>query len=232
MRLVSYFDPSLSTGGRIDTEIADAGAKLLLRNASPYNMQLSFQDGSTPMIGAWEINYWTIDGYTPSIDWVMLPSLDVAPPPISQCFVIVYEPGERIEGTYPSQMAHQTSIGNSQGVNTNLTTTDNVKNMSNPFLTPIVTGQPNSAVFPFTAIYNDGTMQMTPISNGASTPVLSITQGAYNTPAQVSLQDVVSIGLQPGARLYITDSNGNHIASIDANGNMRLKGVLTQNTTP
>jgi len=142
--------------GTFNVGAADAGAKILMYNESPLNIDLDFYNGYTDTLHAWEANYWTLDGDTPQLGWQIDPdSPVVTTPPINAVFLTLYGPTERLQGTYPMALVRQANVGNTTGVQSN-NVGSTLSNTGNPPGANVVTVGSTGATGNDWTVTNDG----------------------------------------------------------------------------
>lgn len=147
-----------NANGTFNVGAADAGAKILLYNQTPLNLQLDFFNGATDTLHAWEANFWVLDGDTKEIGWsIDIDSLNVAQPPIETIFLTLYGAHEKIPGTYPVALINQISIGNPGGTPSNVTS---LQNTGNPAGTNVVSVGSTGASGNTWTVSNDGLVTM------------------------------------------------------------------------
>lgn len=113
MRFVQTFDPTATASGVINIGTGDPGQKILIYNESATTLEINFQNGNTSYIHAWEANYWTIQIPTYELEWSAVRNLvGAGQSPASFVDVFVYGANERVEGTYPVQLARLINTGN------------------------------------------------------------------------------------------------------------------------
>jgi len=151
--------------GTFDVGAANEGSKILFYNESAFNLQLDFYNGSTDTLHAWEASYWTLDGDTKQIGWLIDPdSLDSTDAPLSAVFLTLYGANETIQGTYPTSLVRQANFGNPGGISTS---TDAIQNIGNTAGTIIIKAQPTGDTnFPV-QVTNDGNVILGDVAHPA-----------------------------------------------------------------
>lgn len=189
--------------GVINVGAADAGSKLLLYNETPYNLDLDFLNGNQSILHAWEARYWTLDGDTKQINWVIDSSLSVTSPPISLVMGELYGPTEKIEGTYPVALIRQ--IGDIAVSNNPASSLVNVSSASGTSVISI--GDTNGTVF---SLSNDGLLTISLDIAGVLTQIFKtskigspLTIGALNQTVNAAGNFAVSGLMQALAELQV-----------------------------
>lgn len=210
MRRIANFDPSkATTKPYIDVGAADTGSKVLLYNESPYNIDLDFFNGSASILHAWEARYWTLDGETKQVGWTIDSSLNVTNPPISLVMGEIYDPQEKLEGSYPMALIRQASVGNPGGIQTTTNTSVGIVNDNNPsgsqMIESTLSGQSASSVL----MTNDGALTIKELIGGL---LVQIVKTAASDP-------VVALG----AASHLVEVLGN----LQADGTLAVTGAST-----
>jgi hypothetical protein len=95
--------------GAIQLNASNDGSKILMYNETPLNIDLDFLNGKSDVLHAWEANFWTLDGDTKEVDWMIdVDSLNVVNPPINAIFLTLYDPTEKLnDKAYPMPLIRQ-----------------------------------------------------------------------------------------------------------------------------
>lgn len=213
MRRIPSFDPSqpvVASNAYINIGAADPGSKILLYNESPYNIDLDFMNGNTPILHAWEARYWTLDGDQAQIGWLVDSALNVTTPPISLVMGELYGANEKIEGSYPMALIRQASVGNE--VTTNTSNSQTLTNTGNPAGTNVVTMNSTSSVGSTFTLTNDGLLALAVTIAGALQTVLQSFEPASGGTI-----------LKEGAASYLTEQLGN----LQVDGTLTAKGAVS-----
>lgn len=150
-RIIEAIDPSNAPSGIIASGLVNACGTIVLHNESPYNLILRFADGSEDRLAAWTIDIFEPRIPTPQIMYRYSELLNSADAPSSLVYGVMYEPGERVPGTYPVSLQRQTNIGNALITNEAL----RIVNLLNPEQTRLVFGQVEGTPQSI-QLYNDG----------------------------------------------------------------------------
>jgi hypothetical protein len=195
MRRIQSFDPSVvSNNPVINVGAADEGSQVLLYNLSPNNLDLDFYNGNNSVLHAWESRPWTLDGETRQIGWKIDSVISATPPPISLVMGELYGPGEKIEGTYPISLMHQTSVGNAV---TTVGTTNQLFNTGNPSGTNVATVGSSLNAGNTVTLTNDGLLTLAVTIAGALVQAIKTFEPA-----------AAGTILQVGAATYIAEVLG------------------------
>ena len=175
-----------NANGVFNVGAADAGAKILIYNQTPLNLQLDFYNGATDTLHSWEANYWVLDGDTKEIGWsIDIDSLNVAQPPIETIFLTLYSASEKIPGTYPMALINQITVGNPGGTPSNVS---NLQNTGNAPGTNVVSVGSTGATGNTWTVSNDGLVSMfvtiaaalvQVLKTNASDPILQLGAAAH-----------------------------------------------------
>ncbi len=113
MRLLTPFDPTATSSGRIITQLVNQGSKIIVMNESSINLLLTFGDGTTAQLPAnWARLFILVQPHF-DILWQQQSSGGISSiQPTNQVVVEVYEPYEMIVEHYPQELLRQTNAGN------------------------------------------------------------------------------------------------------------------------
>lgn len=234
MDVVAQFDPTvtqqLSQGpGGTFTVSGTADVKFLVFNESNISLLFLFPDGRRAYIPAWMGMPFCITYPPGQTIWVQEQVLSASGPPISQVYIQTFTQAEPMPTT-PFSLVRQTNIGNIQA---SMNSATNIVNDGNAPATQIVEATPSGQTGgSATQVFNNGKIIL-----GNSQVAPSIICSQYGIASTADLIDAFAI---PGT-IYIKASggliifqspNGVNIARLDRNGNLTIKGALTQHGSP
>lgn len=150
----SPFDPSKTPGGSSIPSLLGTGyGKVVFFNLSPFELRLHFDNGDERLAPAWWARRFDVlDDPSDTIAWTIEATPSSSNPPLSQCWIEVYAPDEKIPEQYPAALVRQANVGNQVGV----TSSQAVQNDGNPAGTIVVEGTPSGAATSELKMTNDG----------------------------------------------------------------------------
>lgn len=197
----AVFDPNAKTSSTFNTQLP-IGGKFIAFNESNVGLNLTFSDGNVRYLSAWTKDVFTIPTRTPIVAWAQKVILAGNTNPISQVLIEAYQPGEKIDGTYPAPIQHTSYIPNTVstafGGSTTLQNDSNVSGTT--FIESTVAGSPGSNII----AQNQGIIQVLQWIGGVLTQIFKTDPGAAS---------VVKLG--------------NTNLTVEALGNMTVDQVLT-----
>lgn len=187
MRFVQTFDPTAASSGNITIGTGDPGQKVLIYNESAVTIELNFQNGNIAYIHAWEANYWTLPLPLYNITWSSIRNLvGAGQAPASYVDVFVYDANERVEGTYPTQLARLVSTGNLIAV---ASTATNLINDGNASLSQIVEATQTGSSGSNVSLDNSGNMVLKQYVAATLTTLFQVIANAGGGASNVKLSD-------------------------------------------
>lgn len=256
-QIVATFDPQAAASGAFNASFPNGIGDILVFNESNVNLILVWP-GHEEYCPAWEAMPYHVESPQAQISWSqqsVLPTSGGAP--IHQVVVIAYS--GKLLGSYPAPLVRQTNIGNDVSLGQAVTS---VANDGNGFHTRFVESTVNGRASSGVQVYNEGNivlgnstdfgqLVLNGNSNGSGTYMDQIdfgfggcqigTFGSNNGQIQVLSNGQVIISCANGNMSIAIDGinqiinfkvGATKVAHLDVNGNMVLKGTLTQNGNP
>lgn len=258
MQIVTIFNPAATTSGTFNVQFSNGTGKMLVINESAVNLTLQLPDGSTTYVPAGDRRLYCFSAASSTVQWQQQSILGGQAPEVSQVIIETYQPNEKIIETYPSPLTRQTQIQNIEAAVSSATVVTNDGNAAGTtILEATVSGDATSAV----KLTNDGQLTLGTSSRPADV-IFTGTFNAANNNFQIDQNgNIVSCGvitfnaneavlrdsgnniilqnnggnrqiMATSGHFFIITINGIDVLSIDGNGNLIIKGSLTQHGTP
>lgn len=175
MKLISSFNPLNSQNGYIDTLGINTNEQLMLYNDCIVGMKLTFQDGSTDIMPAsWNKDFIIPNVAMGKVKWEVYNQFAADGYPISQCYGVLYEPGEHVQSVNAGMQRGFTLTGGQL----NMGQASELVNNNNPTPNTIMSIEPSGGNGQTWNADNTGLLQIWQIVNSIRTFLLRLSPGA------------------------------------------------------
>lgn len=177
MRYLGFFTPQANPTGTFNIQITQG--KVKFSNESCQNLVVTFANGDSDKVPAGYEYIFCVNQSGTTISYTVISSLNL--PCIDAVDVTIFDPGEKIEGVYPSPLVRQTIVGNSLNL---ATSTTSIVNDGNVAGTQIIEAKVSGDVTSTVTLTNDAILVLGDAAHNGSLTVFgptSLDNGAITT---------------------------------------------------